>query len=96
MYETGAALVSEPGAPTLAELTRCRLQALNLISAALRSALASYLRLSPRTASDGGFLAVALAEVAAELIAATGRDPVEVVEELRGDTIRNQATGGRP
>jgi hypothetical protein len=38
----------------------------------------------------------ALAEVAAGLIAATGRDLVDVIDGLRGDTIRNQATGGRP
>lgn len=95
-YQPGAALVRDPATPTQGELCRVRLVGLNLVGAVLRDDLATVYQLSPRSASDGGFLAVALAELAAELIAATGRDPAEVVDELRGATIRQQATGGRP
>jgi hypothetical protein len=95
-YEPGSILVRDPAKPTSAELTRVRLIGINLIRATLRGDYGSVFQLSPKTTEDGAYMATALAEVDGELITATGRDPVEVVSELRGEAIRNQATGGRP
>jgi hypothetical protein len=95
-YDPSAALVRDPARPNPAELTRCRLQAISLIGAVLRGDFASVFQLAPKSVSDAGYLTTALAEVAADLIRATGRDPAEVVDELRGSAIRHQATGGRP
>jgi hypothetical protein len=96
VHESGPAMIRDLNRPTPAELCRVRLTGISLISAVLRDDLGSVYQLSPRTAGDGAYLSVALAEVAAELIAATGRDPDELVDQLRGQTVRNQATGGRP
>lgn len=95
-YEPGTVLVRDTANPTPAELTRVRLQGINLVSAAAREDLATIFQLSPRTVGDGAFLTVALAELAAELLTATGRDPVETIDDLRGQTIRDQDNGGRP
>lgn len=94
-HEPDSALVSDFSRPTPAELTRVRLTGISIVSAVLRDDLATVYRMSPRSVGDGAFLTVALAEVAAELIAATGRDTAEVVDELRGQTVRDQHRGGR-
>jgi hypothetical protein len=96
-HEPDSALVSDFSRPTPAELTRVRLTgiSISIVSAVLRDDLATVYRMSPRSVGDGAFLTVALAEVAGELIAATGRDTAEVVDELRGQTVRDQHRGGR-
>jgi hypothetical protein len=96
MYETGPTLIRDLNRPTPAELTQVRLAGISMIAAVLRDDLATVYRLSPKTAGDGAYVTVALAELAAELIAGTGGDPDDVVDALRGATIRSQATGRRP
>lgn len=70
--------------------------AINLIAAAGRHDYASLYALAPKTVGDGCYLVTALAELAADLINASGRDLHEVIDELRGQTIKHQLTGGRP
>lgn len=95
-HEPGSPLVQDSSRPTADELTRCRLVSINLISAVLRRDYASVYALTPRSAGEAAYVSTALAEVAADLIAATDHDPAEVINALRGSAIRHQLTGGRP
>lgn len=88
-------LVRDPARPNPAELTQTRMRAISMIRAVLKEDNTALWQLRPATISDGGYLATALAEVAVDLIKATGRDALVVLGELREATIRRQLTGGR-
>jgi hypothetical protein len=94
--QAGGALIADINRPQPVELVRTRVRAIAMIGAAGRHDYASVYELTAKTAGEGAYLCVALAEVAVVVITAAGLDLTAVTDHLRGSAIRHQLTGGRP
>lgn len=91
-----APLIADAAKPTRAELAGIRVHALHLIAAVAGQDWAAAWDLRPRSATDGGYLTTALAELVVDLARDAGQPLGAWVTQARAAAIRAQANGGRP